>query len=57
MKALASLLEFGTKKEYQKLQLSEMTLDDNGLKDEEFARLLETAYLHATFEKLSYTNN
>jgi hypothetical protein len=57
VKALASLLEFGTKKEYQKLQLSEMTLDDNGLKDEEFARLLETAYLHATFEKLSYTNN
>lgn len=53
--ALASLLEFG--KEHNKFKLSEINLDDNGMKDESFCQILTAIENTLDLKILNYNNN
>jgi len=53
--ALASLLRYGKNKANQKLQ--EINLDDNGLKDDSFALILDAISDRNDLLVLNYNNN
>ncbi len=53
--ALAALLRFGKSKTNHKLH--EINLDDNGLKDESFALILDAISDRSDLQVLNYNNN
>ena len=53
--ALGSLLKYG--KDRSNLKLKEINLDDNGLKDESFAHILDAISNQTDLQVINYNNN